>query len=75
MAKMSKGLDATAFRSSASLLIKLGSLIVHAEEFMSKDGHPLDKAAFDSVRGDPEVVAWFNYMNGMAFLPVKRKGC
>ena len=57
---------------SPSLLIKLGSLIVHHEEFTSDKGHPVDKVALDSLRADPEVAEWFTVMNKMAFLPVKR---
>lgn len=56
----------------ASLLIKLGSLIVHHEELASPKGHQFDQVAIDSLRRDPEVIEWFNQMNKMAFLPVKR---
>jgi len=59
-------------KPSASLLVKLGSLIVHWEEFTSKKRDILDKEAIDSVRADPEVVEWFSSMNKMAMLPVKR---
>lgn len=59
-------------KPSASLLIKLGSIIVHQEEMMSSKGHYFDKAALDNVRNDPEVVEWIKQMNTLAFLPVKR---
>src|SRR5258706_12305733 len=59
-------------KPSLSLLIKLGSIIVHQEEIMSPKGHNFDKAALDSVRNDPEVNEWFFQMNKKAFLPVKR---
>lgn len=55
---------------SVSLLVKLGSLIVHHEEAASADGHPFDKAAIRSLRDDPEVVAWIAAMG--VLLPRKR---
>lgn len=57
---------------SASLLIKLGSVIVHQEELMGPNGHSFDKHALDTVRNDPEVVQWLDQMTKAAFLPVKR---
>lgn len=57
---------------SASLLIKLGSVIVHQEELMSPNGHTFDQHALKTVREDPEVVAWLAQMTKMAYLPVKR---
>ena len=59
-------------KPSATLLIKLGSIIVHQEEMMSSKGHHFDKHALDTVRNDPEVIEWLDQMTGMAFLPVKR---
>lgn len=53
-------------------LIKLGSALVHAEEFFSPTGHPLDKQTFESLMRDPEVVEWLKEMNALALLPVKR---
>ena len=59
-------------KPSATLLIKLGSMVVHYEEMLSAKGHEFDKHALDSLTNDPEVKAWFAAMNKMAFLPVKR---
>lgn len=59
-------------KPSIPLLIKLGSVIVHQEELMSKKGHSFDKAALDTVRNDPEVVEWLKQMTDMALLPMKR---
>lgn len=55
---------------SVTLLCKLGSAVVHAEEYLSPKGHPLDKIAFDTAIGDPEVQAWLKEMK--VYLPVKR---
>lgn len=58
---------------SASLLVKLGSCIIHAEEALSPDAHAYDLTAFRQLLNDPEVREWFTAMSGLAFLPVKRK--
>ena len=59
-----------ALKPETSLLCKLGSIAVHAEEMMSDDGHKLDHAAILSLLGDPEVKEWIADMG--ALLPVKR---
>lgn len=56
-----------------SLLTKLGSLAVHCEELLSKDGHEFDKAAIESILTDKEVRAFLKNMSEMALLPVKRR--
>lgn len=58
--------------ASITLLIKLGSLIVHYQEMTSHKGHLFDKKAIESLEQDPEVIAWFAAMNKLAFLPVRR---
>lgn len=59
-------------KPSATLLIKLGSLIVHLEEQASSKGHHVDAYAIAALQQDPEVIEWMKKMTGMAFLPVKR---
>lgn len=59
-------------KPSPGLLIKLGSALIHAEEFLSPHGHHLDKNTFDSLMKDPEVVAWVKEMDELALLPKKR---
>lgn len=59
-------------KPSPTLLIKLGSMVVHYEEMLSRKGHEFDKHALDTLVNDEEVKAWFSAMNKMAFLPVKR---
>jgi hypothetical protein len=56
-----------------SLLVSLGSLIVHADEFMSADGSPFDRIAFDELLKSDDVQKWLAEMTKMALLPVKRK--
>jgi hypothetical protein len=55
-----------------SLLIKLGSIAVHADEYLSPQGHPFDKVAIDNLLKDYEVQRWIQQMNKLAMLPVKR---
>ncbi len=59
-------------KPSVALLVKLGSIIVHADEYLSPSGHQYDKAAFDHVLQDCDVQEWIKQMTDMAFLPVKR---
>ena len=55
-----------------ALLAKIGSLIVHAEEMISEDGHAVDRAALASGLLDTEVQDWLRAMGEMAMVPVKR---
>lgn len=54
------------------LLVKIGSALVHADEFLSPHGHPFDKQMFHSLMEDPEVKKWVAVMTKDGFLPVKR---
>lgn len=58
---------------SPALLCKLGSIIVHAEELRSPDGHEFDAMALDALLKDAEVVQWLDAMRAAAMLPVRRK--
>lgn len=57
---------------SAGLLAKLGSIAVHAEEFLSPTSHAFDKHALESLLNDVEVKAWLAAMDKLAMLPKKR---
>lgn len=59
-------------KPSPALLCKLGSLIVHAEEFLSPGGHHFDETVFLNAIKDPEVLEWISQMQQRAMLPVKR---
>ena len=56
----------------ATLLVKLGSALVHAQELTEPGAHHLDLEAFKGICADPEVVAWLEAMGALALLPVKR---
>ena len=57
---------------NVGLLCKLGSIAVHAEEFLSPKGHAFDRTALERLFVDPEVVQWLKEMDAMALLPKKR---
>lgn len=64
--------DPDPMRPSASLLCKLGSMIVHTEEARSAEGHAADVLALASLRSDPEVQVWLAQMQTLALVPVRR---
>lgn len=55
-----------------SLLCKLASIAVHADEFLSPDGHDFDRDALQSALADPEVKEWLAEMSKAALAPRKR---
>jgi hypothetical protein len=55
---------------SLSLLCKLGSIVVHAEEMLSGSGHPFDRIAIVTLLEDTEVQQWIEAMG--VYLPQKR---
>ncbi len=55
-----------------ALLCKVGSIVSHAEEMLSPQGHQLDRMALEALLADPEVVAWMAAMRGMALVPEPR---
>lgn len=60
------------FAPPIQLLVKLGSIIVHADEAASDNGHEFDWAAFRSLMADREVSDWLEVMTRDGYLPVKR---
>lgn len=59
-------------KPSVSLLVKLGSIAVHAEEILSPKRHQFDVDAINALLSDEEVKQWLAKMSLLAFLPVKR---
>lgn len=57
---------------SPSLLSKLGSIAVHADEGLGSKGHQFDLAAISALVSDREVIDWLDAMGKMALLPVRR---
>lgn len=59
-------------RPELPVLVMLGSALVHAEEYLSPRGHPLDRDAFHALMARAEVRDWIDAMNVLALLPLKR---
>ncbi len=59
-------------KPSTTLLLKLGSIAVHTDEYLSPYGQPVDRMTIDGLLKDSEVVERMEEMNKLAFLPVKR---
>lgn len=57
---------------NASVLVKLGSLIIHYQEACSPKGHPLDWQAVKQLENDPAIKEWIEEMTRKGFLPIKR---
>lgn len=61
------------FQPSVPLLVKLGSIIVHFDEFTTPGkGHEYDHHTAQQLLKDPEVAEWMDAMRNMAMLPIKR---
>lgn len=52
------------------LLMKLGSIVVHAEELISPKGHLVDRAAITALLANDDVKQWVKDMG--VYLPLKR---
>lgn len=61
-----------ALHPSVTLLCKLSSVVVHADEYLSPDGHDVDLVALHSALRDPEVKEWIEQMAASGMAPVKR---
>ena len=59
-------------KPSLGLLVKLGSIAVHADEILSPHREAVDVDAIRSLLEDVEVREWLAQMSKAAFLPVKR---
>jgi len=54
---------------TVGLASKLGSVVIHVQEYL-ETGHPYDKIAASQAAYDPEVKAWLEA--NKALMPVKR---
>lgn len=59
---------------TASLLCKLGSIMMHAAEMMAPHAHTFDRVALEQLLDDPEVREWQKAMDAMGMLPKMRLG-
>lgn len=67
---MRNPLEESGLTPKLSLLVKLGSIAVHAEEMISPTGHHFDRAALQTLLDDAEVKQWIKDMG--VYMPVKR---
>jgi len=67
-----KELTVSPLTPSTQVLVALGSIVVHAQEYFSGAGHEFDKHAIFSAIETPGVKDWLVAMDKMALLPVKR---
>lgn len=56
-----------------SLLCKIGSILVHFDEWCGDDGRNIDLQTARGLMADREVQEWLTGMDKLAMLPVKRK--
>lgn len=59
-------------KPSASLLCKLGSIIVHYDEFHGPSGNDVDKTAAEAALKDADVQEWLAQMQTLSMVPLKR---
>ena len=59
-------------KPTASVLCKLGSILVHVQEMQSAKGHHFDKLAWEALMLDDEVTEWLRDMDKLAMIPKKR---
>jgi len=57
-------------KPSIGLLSKLGSIVMHADELISSDGHHFDRSELETRLADPEVKNWLEAMGPL--VPAKR---
>jgi hypothetical protein len=60
------------FTITVSLACKLGSILVHVDEFLGPKGHQFDRVALETLMQDPEVEAWLTEMDDAALIPKRR---
>lgn len=52
---------------------KIGSIVVHVEEYLSEEGHEFDRAALLGLLADPEVREWLGELRALGMLPLPRR--
>ncbi len=66
------GYHVDAMNPKLSVLVKLGSLLMHYQEFLSPQAHHTDRLAIQTLEKDHEVIEWVKAMQDLSLLPVKR---
>jgi len=60
------------YNPPVSVLAKLGSAVVHAQEMLGPKGHQFDRTALDAIMADPEVCTWLELAGDVALITLKR---
>lgn len=60
-------------QAPTSVMVKLGSIAVHAEEALSARGHEFDWITLEQLLADAEVQKWLKSMQQLALVPLKRR--
>lgn len=61
------------FKLTAALAAKIGSILVHVDEFTSSDAHQFDLATMQALIVQPDVQDWLQQLSAMSLVPKKRK--
>lgn len=61
------------FKLNPSLAAKIGSILVHVEEGLSRDEHPFDWTAARTMMAMSDVREWLDELGKMALIPKKRR--
>ncbi len=62
--------DGSHYKLYPGLAAKVGSILVHVEEGLDKDGHPFDWEAVRALLKDPDVQGWLAFLGPL--VPRKR---
>jgi len=62
------------FSLNYTLAAKVGSLVAHADEGLSRGGHNFDWIALRALIEDEDIQAWLAELRALALVPVKRGG-
>jgi len=57
---------------TASVLCKIGSIVIHTTEMLSPGAHEVDRQTVEQLLIDPEVKEWVKGMDSLAMLPKMR---
>lgn len=57
---------------SKEVLIKLGSLVVHIEEYLSEKSSEYDKITIQALLADQDLQDWVSKLDELALVPKKR---
>jgi len=60
------------FHLSWTLAAKVGLLVAHVEEGLSRKGHAFDAIAVKTLIEDADVQEWLKELRSLSLLPVKR---